>query len=123
MILKTYIRVYVASIQDALPFYESLTATSADLRFTFGDVELAAVGDFLLIGGDDVALAPLRGAIGPVVVDDLNAHIDRSRAAGAQLAQAPARSATGVYAYLVHPDGTRTEYVQWDPEIADRILR
>lgn len=122
MILRTYIRVFVASVEESLGFYEQVTRSEPDLRFQFGDVELAAVGDFLLIGSPETAVAPLRGAIGPIVVDDLSDTLSALLGAGAALVQEPDRSATGVFAYLRHPDGTTAEYVQWDDEISHRIL-
>lgn len=81
MILRTYARVFTSTPDVTVFFLERLVGRPADLRFTFGDLRLAAVGDFLVLGGRDEALLPFRAGVGPVVVDDLTATI-RSQPAG-----------------------------------------
>ncbi|MET3953245.1 hypothetical protein ABIE52_000111 [Rhodococcus sp. OAS809] len=71
-ILKTYARLFVEDTESALPLYESLVGRPADLRFQFEKADIAAVGDFLIIGGPAVDTAKYRGTLGPVIVDDLD---------------------------------------------------
>ncbi|PXX68631.1 hypothetical protein DFR70_102315 [Nocardia tenerifensis] len=121
-ILKTYARLFVADLDTALPTYEKLVGTPADLRFPFEQAELAAIGDFLLIAGSPEHTDRFRTTIGPVIVDDLNQLITELTAAEATLTAGPLHSETGRFAYLRHPDGTEVEYVEWSPEVRTRVL-
>lgn len=122
MILKTYARLWVPDLDATLPLLESLVGRPADLRFAFGDVELAAIGDFLVVAGSPEALAPHREATGPVVVTDLVALQDVVVAAGGAIVAPAAESATGSFLYARHADGSLVEYVQWRPELVARIV-
>lgn len=120
-VLKTYARIFVETLDDSLPLFESLVGESADLRFPFGDAELAAVGDFLLIAGAKEATAQYRGTIGPVIVDDIAETEQLLRALGGT----PQRyaSPTGEGSYIRHPDGVVIEYLQWNAELMARMFR
>ena len=122
VILKTYARVFTSTMDECLRALEALVGRAADLRFDFGGVELAAVGDFLVIAGSAEQLEPLRGTVGPVVVDDLDATIELMLTAGATVDQPRGSSETGTYVYLRHRDGALIEYVQWKPDIINRLL-
>ena len=122
MILRTYARIFVASLDQSLPLLEKLVGRPADLRFPFDQVEIAAVGDFLVVAGDQQALNPMREAVGPVVVEDLDETIRELIDAGATIDQPVSRSVTGSFAYLRHPDNSLVEYVQWSPELVTRII-
>lgn len=122
MILKTYARLWVADLDETLPLLEELVGRPADLRFPFQDVELAAVGDFLVIAGTPEALEPHRAATGPVVVDDLEALEATVLAAGAEITVPRATSETGSFLYARHPDGSLVEYVEWNTELVAKIL-
>ncbi|WP_040799974.1 VOC family protein [Nocardia higoensis] len=121
-ILKTYARLFVADLDTALPFYESIVGAPADLRFGFEQAELAAVGDFLLIAGEPEHIDRHRSTVGPVVVDDLGRLMARVTARGAEVTGGPFTSETGQFVYLRHPDGTTVEYVEWSPEVRTRVL-
>lgn len=122
MILRTYARVFTSTPDVTVSFLEQLVGRPADLRFTFGDLHLAAVGDFLVLGGPDEALLAFRAGVGPVVVDDLTATIAGLSRQGAVVEQDPETSETGTFAYLRHPDGVLIEYVEWFPELREQIL-
>jgi len=122
MILKTYARLWVADLDETLPLLEELVGRPTDLRFPFEDVELAAVGDFLVIAGTPEALEPHRAATGPVVVDDLAALEATVVAAGAEVVAPVATSETGSFLYVRHPDGSLVEYVQWNDDLVARII-
>ncbi|MQY28403.1 VOC family protein [Nocardia aurantia] len=121
-ILKTYARLFVADLDSALPLYTRLVGTPPDLRFAFEAAELAAIGDFLLIGGPPAAVDKYRTTAGPVIVDDLAATITELSEAGATLHAEPVAVPTGTVAYLRHPDGADVEYVQWTEEVRTRVL-
>jgi hypothetical protein len=61
-ILKTLSRLYVNDLNTALEFYDEFLGTPAAMRFEMPQigVELAQVGDILLIAGSDEALKPLE---------------------------------------------------------------
>lgn len=122
MILKTYARLWVADLDASLPLLEQLVGRGPDARFPFGDVELAAIGDFLVIAGTPEALEPHRQATGPVIVEDLDALEAAVVAAGATITQQAQPSETGRFLYARHADGSLVEYVQWNPELVAAIL-
>lgn len=120
-ILKTYARLFVDDTETALPLYETLVGRPADLRFQFEKADIAAVGDFLIIGGPAAETAKYRGTVGPVIVDDLDVVVAELVRSGARVEAGPLESATGKFFYLTHTDGVTVEYVQWAPAIAQRV--
>lgn len=142
MILKTYARLFVRSLDDALPVLEALVGRPADLRFWSDDpkllcplvgnnndlpaevlvVEQAAIGDFLVIAGSDSALDIARKAAGPVIVDDLQRTTELVVSAGADVVIPATTVSTGVFNYIRHSDGSLVEYVQWKPELVSKII-
>ncbi|WP_181065302.1 VOC family protein [Nocardia nova] len=121
-ILETYARLFVADMDAALPIYERLVGTPADLRFRFEEAEIAAVGSFLVIAGPDAAIDKYRGTLGPVIVDDLSGLPAFLAEIGGALLGEPVTSATGEVVYARHPDGTQVEYVQWTDEVRIHVL-
>jgi len=122
MILKTYARVFTHDMAVTLPLFEQLVGCPPDIRFTFGEWEIVALGDFLLVAGTEAALAPIRDSYGPVVVDDLAATLYLLEQAGAVITTAPVEVPTGTMLYARHPGGPHVEYVQWKPELVKRII-
>ncbi|MEU6348997.1 VOC family protein [Streptomyces sp. NPDC047072] len=122
MILKTYARLWADDLSTALPLLERLTGRRPDLRFAFEGIELATVGDFLVIAGPAGERARYAHATATVIVSDL----DRARAAleeaGAEITTAEATSATGRFLYARHRGGAEAEYVEWTPEVRRRVL-
>ena len=122
MILKTYARVFTTDLAASLPLFEQLVGREPDLRFTFGEWEIVALGDLLLVGGTAEALAPIRASHGPLVVDDLAATQQQLLQAGAVITQPISPVPTGMMLYARHRDGTVMEYVQWTPDLVKRII-
>ncbi|GAB3451378.1 hypothetical protein GCM10027570_27900 [Streptomonospora sediminis] len=142
MILRTYARLFVSRLDDALPTLEALIGHGPDARFTSddpkmldailddpsapplgtGEVELALMGSFLVVAGDEPELHRARRAVGPVVVDDLEAVTSKLVALGARLAVQPTEAETGIFNFIQHSDGTLVEYIQWKPEVVDSII-
>lgn len=50
MILKTYARVVTGDMESTLTTLRTLTGKDVDLRFTAGEIEIAALGSFCVIG-------------------------------------------------------------------------
>jgi hypothetical protein len=121
-ILKTYGRLWSDNMDEALPPLMALVGAGCDLRFDFGDVEVAALGDFLVIAGPEEAAAKLPSASTTVVVSDLEAVKEVLAAHGADITFGPAQGPTGSYMFARHHDGAEVEYVQWKPELMARIL-
>ncbi|ARQ70212.1 VOC family protein [Streptomyces marincola] len=121
-ILKTYARLWSDDMDLALAPLRELTGAEPDLRMPFESVELAAIGDFLVIAGPAAARDRYRGATATVVVDDLDRTAALLAAHGARVTVPPARSATGRFLYARHADGAEVEYVQWLPELVERVI-
>lgn len=122
MILKTYARVFTQDVATSLPVFQHLVGRGPDIHFTFGEWEIVAIGDILLIGGTDEALAPIRHSYGPLVVDDLEATQQQLVQAGAVITQAISPTPTGTMLYARHPGGIVMEYVQWTPALVKQII-
>ena len=122
MILKTYARIFTEDMAATLRLFQELVGREPDLHFTLGDWELVAIGDFLLVGGTEEALAPIRHSCGPIVVDDLEATQQLLLKAGAVITQPIMPAPTGTMLYARHADNTVMEYVQWTPELVKQII-
>lgn len=122
MILKTYTRIFTNDAEKTLRILRPLHAGEPHLRFAFGPWQLIGIGDVLIVGGTDEALAPIRGSLGPWIVTDL----DETRAilvdAGAEITREIERVPTGRMMYARHPDGAVVEYVQWTPDLVEQLI-
>ncbi|MFI1621029.1 VOC family protein [Streptomyces lydicus] len=121
-ILKTYARLWTEDLDRALPLLEQLTGVQVDLRLTFHAVELALLGDFLVIAGPADERAKYAHASATVVVEDLDDLRTTLKAAGATLTTPATAGPTGRFLYARHVDGAEIEYVEWTPELRRRLL-
>ena len=122
MILKTYTRIFTGDIDLSLGLLRQLHGAEPHFRTRFRNWELAGIGDILLVGGTDEALAPIRGSIGPLIVDDIDRTRRELEAAGATITMLLDDAPTGRGFYARHPDGNSVEYVQWTPELVERWI-
>jgi hypothetical protein len=122
MILKTYARLWADDLSMTLPLLERLTGKRPDLRFAFDAIELAAVGDFLVIAGPAEERARYAHATATVIVSDLDQVRVALDEAGAEITTEEATSATGRFLYARHQGGVEVEYVEWKPEVRRRVL-
>jgi hypothetical protein len=122
MILKTYARLWADDLSMTLPLLERLTGMHPDLRFTFGEIELAAVGDFLVIAGPAEERARYAHATATVIVSDLDQARVALDEAGAEITTEEATSVTGRFLYARHQGGVEAEYVEWKPEVRRQVL-
>ena len=104
-------RVESDSIDAALPIYERLTGESAH-RFTYGRINVAKVGSFLLISGPSDALSAVRGHSATLAVDDIDVVADIVVSGGGHIIEGPADGPNGPRLVARHPDGTVFEYIQ-----------
>jgi predicted enzyme related to lactoylglutathione lyase len=113
-ILRTLARVYTSNLDGALQFYENLTGTTAGNRFTMASVglELAVVGDILIIAGTDEALRSFRSTNATFLVDSLKDYHRFLTANGGTVLRPPQQVPTGMNMTVRHPDGAVVEYVE-----------
>lgn len=121
-ILKTYARMFVSSLDESLPFLELLVGKPTDLRFPFGKIELAAVGDLLVIAGPPEETDKYRRVTGPFIVSDVEEVEALLKQHGGVVTQPRQEVPTGIGLWATHADGSEVEYVQWLPELVDRII-
>ncbi|MFC4561611.1 hypothetical protein ACFO4E_07065 [Nocardiopsis mangrovi] len=120
-ILKTYARLWADDLDTALPLLRTLTGREPDLRLGFEAVELAAIGDFLVIAGAPEARARYANASATVVVSDLDGAARDLAADGGEVTVPEAAGPTGRFLYARHRGGPEVEYVEWTPDLVRRI--
>ncbi|MFC0435439.1 hypothetical protein [Kutzneria buriramensis] len=121
-ILNAYARVWSDNLDDALPLLQRLAGERPHLRLPFHAIELAAIGDFLVIAGPAEERAKYAHASATVVVDDLDAVHAILTDADATITAPPTPSPTGGFLYAGHADGVEVEYVQWTTDLVGHIL-
>lgn len=121
-ILKTYARMFVNTLDESLPFLEQIVGRPADLRFAFGQSEIAAIGDVLVIAGPPEETDQFRNVTGPFVVSDIVEMEALLKGSGAVITQPAMSVPTGEALWATHADGAKVEYVQWHPELVERII-
>ena len=109
-------RIYVSDLASALAFYEPLLGLKAEDRFRYekAGLELARVGNLLIIAGSDETLAPFRETSVTFLVDDLGETRKELLTHGAQILRDTQEVPTGHNLTVRHPDGTVAEYVEHD---------
>ena len=122
-ILKTYARLWADDLDRTLPLLRDLVGAEPDLRFSFGSIELAAIGDFLVIAGPAEERALYANASATVIVSDLDELTTVLADAGAVVTTPKATSPTGRYLYARHPGGAEVEYVEWVPDLVRRVVK
>jgi len=113
-ILKTFSRLYLNDLNSTLEFYEELLGTPAAMRFEIPQIglELAQIGDILLIAGSDEALKPFRSTQATFLVDSLDEFRAYLEEKGAEIIRGPDKVPTGRNMTVRHPDGSVIEYVE-----------
>jgi predicted enzyme related to lactoylglutathione lyase len=113
-VLKTLSRLYVNDLNSALEFYEELSGTPTARRIEIPqiDIELAQIGDILLIAGTDDALQPFRSTQATFLVDSLDEFRAYLEEKGAEIIRGPDMVPTGRNMTVRHPDGSVIEYVE-----------
>lgn len=113
-VLKTLSRLYVNDLNQALEFYEELLGTPVSRRLELPQIglELAQVGDILLVAGSDEALKTFRATQATFLVDSLDEFKAYLEEKGAELIRGPNKVPTGRNMTVRHPDGSVIEYVE-----------
>ena len=119
-------RLFTSDVEETLALVKKLGGyRDADLRFVMPEVglDIAAIGDILIVGGESDAVEPFRSSVGPLVVDDLDATEETLLAMGAEITSPIQDAPTGRNMFARHSDGNHVEYVQWTPELVERLIR
>lgn len=120
-ILRTYGRLWVDDLDQALPFLRELVGREPDLHFAFDNVKAAAIGNLLVIDVPPEERSRYPGTA-TVVVSDLDELKRKLTAHGGDITVPESRSETGRFLYARHADGAEVEYVEWLPELVERIV-
>ena len=122
MILKTYARVVTGDTEATLTILRTLTAKDVDLRFTAGEIEIAAVGNFCIIAAPLAQQGALREVVGPVVVDDLRQTRTNLLKHGAVILRDSFDAPTGTVLYARNKDGVIVEWLQFSAEYLEKTM-
>lgn len=110
------------ALNPTLAFYEDLFREKCRLRFVHSAVrlELAQVGNVLLLAGPEEGLRPFRSTAATFVVDDLAEFREFLVQSGAAILSEPKEVPTGRNMRVRHPDGLVVEYVQFARQPQER---
>ncbi|MFG3022384.1 hypothetical protein ACGFZQ_28185 [Streptomyces sp. NPDC048254] len=114
-ILRTYARVYATDLDAVLAPLSTVADEPITSRFTMPNgLELAAVGQVLVVAGDERSLEPYTATAATLIVDDLDECQVRLIQTGAQIVRGPQAVPTGRNLTAKMPGGVQLEYVEWD---------
>ena len=119
---KTYARVLTNDLKETVEVLRELVGREPDFEVTFGRFDIALIGDFCVVAGADEALDRYRGTVGPVIVADLDATVTLLAGTGAEVTVPPFEGPAGRGCLVRHPDGVEFEYVQFRPDLAQRVF-
>lgn len=125
MILKSYVRLFTHDTDKTLDLVRQLTGLPApDLRVQMPEIglDLAAIGDILIVGGQPGKVDAFRDSIGPFIVDDIEATQKTLLAAGAEITSPIQQVPTGQRLYARDQDGNHVEYVQWTDDLVRKLI-
>ncbi|MBI6873487.1 VOC family protein [Clostridium aciditolerans] len=107
-------RFYVHDIDRSIEFYEKALNEKCKLRFKYSHInlELAQVGNILIISGSDEALKPIKDTQATFLVDSIIEFKDFLLSNGAIIIRDLKEVPTGMNMTVQHLDGTIVEYVE-----------
>lgn len=115
-ILKKSFRRHVESscLEETVTFYERLEGVTCErrIRIEQAGIDIALVGDFIILAGPEAVISQLRGVQATFTVDSLDEFVAALPAQGAELMSPPKSSAAGRNATVRHPDGLVVEYYE-----------
>ncbi len=104
-------RVSVADIDLALPLYVALSGTTEIRRFRFSDIELAWVGNFVLLSGPPESIAACE-RVATLIVNNIGAAVSAVEAYGGAVLEGPTEAPNGPRMIARHGDGAVFEYIE-----------
>lgn len=107
-------RFYVHNIEQSIEFYEKILDEKCNIRFKYeqANLELAQVGDILIIGGSNDALKPIRETQATFLVDSVIEFKEFLSNNGAVVMRDIKEVPTGMNMTIKHLDGTIVEYIE-----------
>ncbi|MFD3447084.1 VOC family protein [Microbacteriaceae bacterium 4G12] len=107
-------RFYVHDIDQSIEFYEKLLNEQCSSRFKYPQVnlEIARIGNILIISGSDEALKQFKDTQATFLVDSIIEFKDFLLNNGATIISDLKEVPTGMNMTVKHLDGTIVEYVE-----------
>ena len=107
-------RFYVHDIEQSIKFYEKILNEKCNMRFKYSQasLELAQVGNILIISGSDDALKPFKDTKATFLVDSITEFKDFLLNNGATIIRDLKVVPTGMNMTVKHLDGAIVEYVE-----------
>lgn len=107
-------RFYVHNMEKAIEFYEEVLDEKCKMRLKYSqvDLELAQIGNILILAGSDEALKPFRDTQATFLVDSISEFKAYLLSNGAMIIRDIKEVPTGKNMTLEHSDGTVVEYVE-----------
>lgn len=114
-VLQVLNRFYVQDIDSAVSFYENLLGTKCSLRFEYkeAELELAQVGNILILAGSEKALEPFKDTKATFVVNSIENIKKYLLENGATIIRDIKQVPTGKNLTARNADGTIIEYVEF----------
>lgn len=114
-IKKILTRLYVNDINTAIDFYRKLLNQDCDLSFKYTEMnlELAQIGNILILGGTNEALEPFEDTKATFLVDSVIEFREFLLKNGAVIVRDLKKVPTGMNLTVKHLDGTVIEYVEY----------
>ncbi|MDF2505745.1 VOC family protein [Clostridium sp.] len=111
---KILTRLYVNDINTAIEFYKKLLNKDCDLKFKYTEMnlELAQIGNILILSGTDEALIPFKDTKATFLVDSVIEFREFLLKNGAVIVRDLKEVPTGMNFTVKHLDGTIIEYVE-----------
>lgn len=113
-------------LDDQITYYEALLGISADLRMPipdFGGLELAAVGNVLLIASERAFTPVQRRTSYSLIVPQLRHQLKRLTALDATIVEPEERIMPGSRARVRYPDGSLAELVEHRPRPGEAAVQ
>jgi len=115
-VLDILTRFYVQEIEEAIQLYEDLLETKCSLHFQYKEagLELAQVGNILILAGSEEALKPFKETKATFIVNSIEGFKSYLLENGSTRIRDIKQVPTGKNMTIKHPDGTIIEYVQFN---------
>ena len=111
---QTLNRFYVHDIEQSIEFYEKVLNEKCNLRFKHSqaNLEVAQVGNILIVSGSDESLKPIKDTQATFLVDSIIEFKGFLLNNGAIVIRDLKEVPTGTNMTVKHLDGTIVEYVE-----------
>jgi hypothetical protein len=116
-----FARVYVSDIDEGIALFADDATRQLRLRMSRpSGLEVALVGDVLILAGPSDVVDAVRSTDVTVIVDDLDAAIAEATRAGGTVVRDETRDSAGRNIKFSYPCGVEIEHVEWSPDLRTR---